>query len=82
MTLAPIRDEHDALTAVSAVIRDNSWPVRQARYRDLEREVVGALESAHDATGAAVGTLRGVGRGLGCELGALWRSTAPRMRCA
>jgi PAS domain S-box-containing protein len=84
LTLSPIRDEHGAVTFLSAFSRDISVSLLQAGYLAVEREVVSALESARNAHEAAFGTLRGMGMGLGCESAALWEidESEQRLRCS
>ena len=84
MTLSPIRDEHGKVSFISAVSRDSSAAVFQAHYRSIEQEVVTSLESATDAAEAAMGTLRGVGHGLHCEIAALWEpdENEQKLRCS
>jgi PAS domain S-box-containing protein len=79
-TLSPIRHERGHVSAISAVSRDSSAAVFQAHYRAIEQEVLSALESATDATEAALGTLRGVGHGLHCEIAALWEPDEARQK--
>ena len=83
MTLSPIRHERGHVSFISAVARDSSAAVFQAHYRAIEQEVVSSLESASDAAEAALGTLRGVGHGLHCEIAALWEPDENRqkLRC-
>ena len=83
MTLSPIRHERGHVSFISAVSRDSSAAVFQAHYRAIEQEVVSALKSATDAAEAALGTLRGVGHGLHCEIAALWEpdETRQKLRC-
>ncbi len=84
VTLSPIRDEHGEVSFVSAVCRDISVAVLQARYRAIEGEVVNALEIADDAAEATAGMLRGVGEGLLCDIGALWEldQSGKMLRCS
>jgi PAS domain S-box-containing protein len=72
VTLSPIRDKRGEVSFISAVSRDISAAVFQARYRAVEQDVVNLLESASDAAEAARATLRRVGHGVGCEIAALW----------
>ena len=83
MTLSPIRDERGTVSFISAVSRDSSAAVFQAHYRAIEQEVVSSLENASNAAEAALGTLRGVGHGLHCEIAALWEPDENRqkLRC-
>jgi PAS domain S-box-containing protein len=83
MTLSPIRNERGHVSFISAVSRDSSAAVFQAHYRAIEQEVVSSLESATDATEAALATLKGVGQGLHCEIAALWEpdENRQRLRC-
>jgi PAS domain S-box-containing protein len=83
MTLSPIRHERGHVSFISAVSRDSSAAVFQAHYRAIEQGVVSVLESATDAAEAALGTLRGVGQGLHCEIVALWEPDEDRqkLRC-
>jgi PAS domain S-box-containing protein len=83
MTLSPIRHERGHVSFISAVARDSSAAVFQAHYRAIEQDVVSSLESASDAAEAALGTLRGVGHGLHCEIAALWEPDENRqkLRC-
>jgi PAS domain S-box-containing protein len=84
MTLSPIRDQRGEVSFISAVSRDSSAAVFQAHYRAIEQEVVSSLENATDAAEAALGTLRGVGHGLHCEIAALWEPDESRqkLRCS
>jgi PAS domain S-box-containing protein len=84
LTLTPIRDDRGKVILLSAFSRDISDELLQAGYRAVERDVVSSLESASDAHEAAVGTLRGMGEGLGCEIGVLWEidETEQRLRCS
>jgi putative two-component system response regulator len=84
MTLSPIRDQRGGVGFISAVSRDSSAAVFQAHYRAIEQEVVSSLESAADAAEAALGTLRGVGNGLHCEIVALWEpdENQQHLRCS
>jgi PAS domain S-box-containing protein len=83
MTLSPIRDQRGEVSFISAVSRDSSAAVFQAHYRAIEQEVVSSLENAADAEEAALGTLRGVGKGLHCEIAALWEpdENGQKLRC-
>jgi putative two-component system response regulator len=74
VTLSPIHDEQGNVTLISAMVRDISAQVRQARYRAVERDVIGAQAEANDAAEAAASTLRVIGEGLYCDFAVLWET--------
>jgi putative two-component system response regulator len=84
VTLSPIRDELGNVTFVSAMVRDISAQVRRALYRAVERDVISAQAEANDASEAALGTLRTIGKGLDCDFAVLWESAkdAERLTCS
>jgi response regulator RpfG family c-di-GMP phosphodiesterase len=80
VTVSPIRDKNGQVSSISAMVRDISPQVRQARFRAIERSVIGALADASEATEAATGTLRVIGEGLDCDFAALWEIDHDRER--
>jgi PAS domain S-box-containing protein len=80
VTLSPVRDRHGRVSSISAMVRDVSAQVRQARFRAIERDVIAALADAGDAQEAAIGTLRAIAEGLDCDCAALWEVDRGRER--
>jgi PAS domain S-box-containing protein len=84
VTLSPIYGERGEVSFISAVCRDVSAAVSQAHIRRVEQEVLSALETAGDADEAAMAMLGGVGRGVNCEIAALWEldESQQKLRCS